>query len=217
MFLKEVFVQPGFPKVPWEPVFQRWILCWESCHRLHTWINSSVCKGSSKICWSGLCSTCQVLDHTWLVFFPDLHWTLGPSPFTLPESSSFSCSCSRNPRSASAVVSLSPPHQENRIEQNSRHQTFHYEIQPLWRLWFGAVCWLKYPFISVGTGVWTEMITLPINRMTTDTDVDSFRRMKWLCWNFASTRHFAMTDWHPCSQAAQSLWFRLPERMNKRE
>lgn len=69
-----------------------------------------------KICWSVSCGTWQLPDCTWLVFFPHLHWTLVHSPFRLPKSSSFSYGSRRNPRSASAVASLSPPHQENRIE-----------------------------------------------------------------------------------------------------
>lgn len=200
MFLKEVFSQPCFPQVSWEFLLQRWssilppaILCWESCHRLHTWINSSVCKGSSKICWSASCNTCQLLYCTWLVFFPDLRWALVPSPFRLPESSTFSYGSSRSPRSVSAVASLSPPHQENRIEQNSRHRMLWNPACVKAVIW-GAACGLKYPFICLGTGVWKEIITSPINRVTTDTDVDSLRRMKWLCWDFASTRHFAMTQ-----------------------
>lgn len=166
-----------------------------------------------KICWSVSCDTWQLPDCTWLVFFPNLHWTLAHSPFRLPKSSCFSYGSSRNPRSTSAVASLSPPHQENRIEWNSWC-----EIQPLWRLWFVVVCWLQYLFISLGTGVWAEMITTPINGMTTDTDVDSLRRMKWLCWDLSLHQAFCHdTGWHPCSQSVHTLWFRLPGGENEQE
>lgn len=225
MFLKEVFSQPCFPQVPWESVFQRWssilpsgILCWESCHRLHTWINSSVCKGSSKICWSVSCSTWQLLDCSWLVLFPHLHWTLVPSPFRPPKSSSFSYGSNGNPRSASAVASLSPPHQENRIQQNSRHQTLWNSASVKAVIW----CCLVTQVSVYLSGYWC----LGRNDHVTYQQDDSrhrcwlsLRRMKGLCWDFTSSRHFAMTqaDILAASQHTLSGSGCLRERMNKRE
>lgn len=141
----------------------------------------TMCKGSSVISWL-VSQWCLVTSWLYLLsFLPDLCWTLVPPPFRLPESNSFSWSSNRNLRPAAAVAPLSlSSHQENRAEQGCRSGVKFYICKSC-DLVLSAKA--KDSYVSLDAVFWAETILSSVNRMTTDTDIDSFRRVMWPRWD----------------------------------
>lgn len=165
-----------------------------------------------KICWSVSCDTWQLPDCTWLVFFPNLHWTLAHSRFRLPKSSCFSYGSSRNPRSTSAVASVpSSPRKQDRVKL---------------LMWNSAsvkaviCCCLLTSVPIYVSGYWC------LDR----NDHNAYQRddNRHRCWlsekNEVALLRLSLhqafchdTGWHPCSQSVHTLWFRLPGGENEQE